>query len=220
MSNEEQRIKQLRGQGQRMRFQERAESPNDRLRGQGYNIANYEAPVRNFIDPQQQFSNPYAQQQQQSQQQNTEPGWRDFNMNSLLMQRMNMGGNGFQPPQQQMMMQPPQQQAQVVSVAKGATLYTEINIGVQNPVALCKKAGDSSQTSQVTLRGVKQCYIVGLNEQRVDLQAINNSRHAWKQLVEVVTGMGQKYLVEQQFVVGVNRPQQQGMTNNNGMLFG
>jgi hypothetical protein len=202
---DEQQLKYLRVQGQKPKFQERAESPNERLRQAGYNPNRFESTIRNVADPQQ----IYSQQQPQHQQDNNN-GWRDVNMNNLLMQRMNQQP-GFNPVSQQ----------RTGVVLRGAALYTEINIGVQNPVVLCKKVGDNTQNSQVTLSALKQCYVVPLNEQRVDLQAINSNQQSWKQLVEIVTGMGQKFLVEQQHV------QQQGFvgnrTNNGGgggMLLG
>lgn len=202
---DEQQLKYLRTQGQKPKFQDRAESPNERLKQAGYNPSRFESAIRNVTDPQQIYS-------QQPQQQDNN-GWRDVNMNNLLMQRMNQQP-GFNIPQQQT------QQQRTGVVLRGAALYTEINIGVQNPVVLCKKVGDNTQNSQVTLSALKQCYVVPLNEQRVDLQAINNNQQTWRPLVEIVTGMGQKFLVEQQHV------QQQGFIgnrNNNGgggMLLG
>ena len=197
---DEQQYKHLRTQGQKPKFQERAESPNERLKQAGCNPDRFQSSIRNVVDPTRQFQ---PQQQFQPQDNN---GWRDVDMNSLLMQRMN----------QQPSFQPQQQQHRSVTILKGATLYSEINIGVANPVVLCKRVGDNSQNSQVTLTGMKLCYVVSLNEQRVDLQAINNSQHVWKQMVEIITGMGQRFLVEQNHVQQPARI----INNGGGMLLG
>jgi hypothetical protein len=117
-------------------------------------------------------------------------------------------------PQQQMMQQPQVQQQQApVRLKLGNPMFQKLKLNgfaEGGPVMLCRQSGQIPQgmeQQEFVIRGVRNCYVVPLNETRIDLQVINNSSHLWTQLVEVVNGFGQPYLVPQQALYRVSGQQ-------------
>jgi hypothetical protein len=126
-----------------------------------------------------------------------------------LMQQQ-MTGRITPQPQQQQMAGP-----QVVRIQPGQPFYNQLRLNgfaEGGPVLLCRQGGQTQANWQqeFLVKGIKNCYIVPLNETRVDLQRIHQSPNSWTQLVEVGAQIGQSFFVQRSAIVQASR----GMLNN------
>ena len=175
---------------------ERPESHNVRLAQAGFTPQttnmNFRGVNLDSLPSTQQFAQQYGMQQQQ-----------DVPLNQIF------GNNRPQqqhqlPPQYQQQQAPQQPQGQRCFIAQGATVYNPLRLqGFMEggPVILCRQAGQANEREalvEYVVKGLKSCYVVPLNENRVDLARINNSPNTWTQMVEIQGAMGQSFLVPQQ----------------------
>jgi len=109
---------------------------------------------------------------------------------------------------------PQQQQQQMVRVQPGHPVFSPLRLNgfaEGGPVILCRQTGQTQPNWQqdFVVRGIKNCYVVGMNESRVDLQRIHQSPQSWVKLVELRGAMGDSVLVPQNAIAQRGMMQQQ-----------
>ena len=208
------------GMGVRV-IMERPNSPNDRLREQGIPVMS--PTIGNVVNPNvlQQASvyNGGGYQQDVSQQELNNMMRGKFNSPSPVQpnfggqQNFNNGG----------MVQQNTSGVKICKILEGAPVYNVLKLNgfmEGGPVLLCRQAGLADNriaNTEYVAKSVKKCYVVPLQETRVNIQMINNSPNLWTELVEVQGAMGMPMLVPQNALRmsnGNNQPQQSRILND------
>jgi hypothetical protein len=169
--------------------------------------------------PPTQFSQPMMQQSQ----------WQEVNPATRLMQQQMAQQQAYNT----MGAPPPPQQQQVVRLWEGADFYRPVETGGFGGMTILCRAGGrvpANWAVDFEARGIRSCYIVPLNETRVDMAKIQSNPQLLTQLVEVRSPMIGVILVPQQAIMNqqftqprqvlrdqVMRPQQPMLPNNNSV---
>ena len=165
---------------------ERPNSPNDRLREQGIPVMS--PSIGNVI-------NPNALQQAAMHQNGYGPQY------DVSQQELNNMMHGRFNPAPQIVQQ--NSGVKICKVLEGAPLFNVLKLNgfmEGGPVLLCRQSGVADNrvaNTEYVAKSVKKCYVVPLQETRVNIQMINNSPNMWTELVEIQGAMGTPILVPQ-----------------------
>lgn len=194
---------------------ERPESPNARLRAAG--IAVQESPLLARGIGMNLDSLPTQQMLGQQLGLNQETEIPQQQLNAMF------GGVGQRPQQQQFMPPQQQQQQQMCRLVEGTQIFNPVDLGgfmAGGPAIVCKPAGIAQGqfcNLQYAVNGVKNCYVVKLNETTINMGVINSNPQLWVKLVEIRGAMGRSILVPQNGLRSTNAPQQSRMLNDSNV---